>query len=110
LVKVIDPDTLDCNLIFIPNAFTPSSSLGRNDVFGVSNPYSVDEFISFEVFDRWGGRIFNAPTVFDTWDGTVQGQPANAGTFFVPASIPMRGNRTDQGGQRYAAPINKEAR
>jgi len=81
LVKVIDPDTLDCNLIFIPNAFTPSSSLGRNDVFGVSNPYSVDEFISFEVFDRWGGRIFNAPTVFDTWDGTVQGQPANAGTF-----------------------------
>ncbi len=81
LVNVIDPDTLDCNLIFIPNAFTPSASAGRNDAFGVSNPYSVDEFISFEVFDRWGGRVFNADTVFDTWDGTAQGQPTNAGVF-----------------------------
>ncbi|MBL7796772.1 MAG: gliding motility-associated C-terminal domain-containing protein [Saprospiraceae bacterium] len=81
LVNVIDPDTLNCNLIFIPNAFTPSASPGRNDLFGVSNPYSVDEFISFEVFDRWGGRVFNAETVFDTWDGTAQGQPANAGVF-----------------------------
>ncbi|MCB0545798.1 MAG: gliding motility-associated C-terminal domain-containing protein, partial [Saprospiraceae bacterium] len=54
---------------------------GRNDVFGISNPYSVDEFISFEVFDRWGGRVFNAPTVFDTWDGTAHGDPLNAGVF-----------------------------
>ena len=81
LVNVIDPDTLNCNLIFVPNAFTPSTSAGRNDAFGVSNPYSVDEFISFEVFDRWGGRVFNAETVFDTWDGTAQGKPANAGVF-----------------------------
>ncbi|MCB0533107.1 MAG: gliding motility-associated C-terminal domain-containing protein [Lewinellaceae bacterium] len=80
-IKVIDPDTLDCNIIFIPNAFTPSASPGRNDVFGISNPYSVDEFISFEVFDRWGGRVFNAPTVFDTWDGTFQGDALNAGVF-----------------------------
>lgn len=80
-IKVIDPDTLDCNLIFIPNAFTPSASFGRNDVFGLSNPYAVDEFISFEVFDRWGGRVFNAPTAFDTWDGTFQGEALNAGVF-----------------------------
>lgn len=80
-IKVIDPDTLDCNLIFIPNAFTPSASPGRNDVFGISNPYAVDEFISFEVLDRWGGRVFDAPTVFDTWDGTFQGQALNAGVF-----------------------------
>lgn len=81
LIKVIDPDTLDCNQIFIPNAFTPGGSPGRNDLFSVSNPYSVDEFISFEVFDRWGGRVFNAATVFDAWDGTFQGQPANPGVF-----------------------------
>jgi gliding motility-associated-like protein len=80
-IKVIDPDTLDCNLIFIPNAFTPSASQGRNDVFGISNPYSVDEFISFEVFDRWGGRVFNATTVFETWDGSFQGEALNAGVF-----------------------------
>lgn len=80
-IKVIDPDTLDCNTIFIPNAFTPGSSFGRNDVFGISNPFAVDEFISFEVFDRWGGRVFNAETPFDAWDGTMKGQPANPGVF-----------------------------
>lgn len=81
LIKVIDPDTLDCNKIFIPNAFTPSASPGRNDLFGISNPYSIDQYISFEVFDRWGGRVFNAPTEFDAWDGTFQGQPLNAGVY-----------------------------
>lgn len=80
-VNVIDPDTLDCNKIFIPNAFTPSGSPGRNDVFGISNPYAVDEFISFEVFDRWGGRLFNAKTAFETWDGQANGQPTNPGVF-----------------------------
>lgn len=81
LVKVIDPDTLDCNKIFIPNAFTPTASAGRNDVFAISNPYSVDEFISFEVFDRWGGRVFSAVTPLDSWDGTFQGQQLNPGVF-----------------------------
>ncbi len=81
LITVIDPDTLDCNQVFIPNAFTPGGSPGRNDLFSISNPYSVDEFISFEVFDRWGGRVFNAATVFDAWDGQFQGQPVNPGVF-----------------------------
>lgn len=78
-VNVIDPDTLDCSRIFIPNAFTPGGSPGHNDRFGISNPFAVDDFISFEVFDRWGGRVFNAETPFDTWDGTAQGQPLNPG-------------------------------
>lgn len=80
-VNVIDPDTLDCNKIFIPNAFTPSRSSGRNDVFGISNPFSVNDFISLEVFDRWGGRVFDAKDQFETWDGTVSGTPANPGMF-----------------------------
>lgn len=80
-VNVIDPDTLDCNQIFIPNAFTPGGSPGRNDVFGLSNPFAVDEFISFEIFDRWGGRVFNAQTAFETWDGQASGQPVNPGVF-----------------------------
>ncbi|MBK8555750.1 MAG: gliding motility-associated C-terminal domain-containing protein [Lewinellaceae bacterium] len=80
-VKVIDPDTLDCTKIFIPNAFTPNASPGRNDRFGVSNPFAVNDFISFEVFDRWGGRVFNAMSAQDTWDGTSQGKAMNPGLF-----------------------------
>jgi gliding motility-associated-like protein len=80
-VDVIDPDTLDCSRIFIPNAFTPGGTPGRNDLFGISNPFAVSGFISFEVFDRWGGRVFNAENAFKTWDGTFQGKPVNPGVF-----------------------------
>ena len=78
---VIDPDTLDCNKIFIPNAFTPGSSPGRNDLFGISNPFAVNEFISFEIFDRWGGRVFAAEDANSQWDGSAQGQPLNPGVY-----------------------------
>jgi gliding motility-associated-like protein len=80
-VRVIDPETLDCNLIFIPNAFSPGETPHINDVFGISNPFAVDEFISFEIFDRWGGRVFAANTQFDTWDGMSNGKPNNPGVF-----------------------------
>jgi gliding motility-associated-like protein len=80
-VNVIDPDTLDCSQIFIPNAFTPGFSAGRNDRFFVSNSFAITDFISFEVFDRWGGRVFNAESAQDYWDGTFGGQPLNAGIF-----------------------------
>ncbi len=80
-VNVIDPDTLDCNKIFIPSAFTPGSSFGRNDAFGISNPFAVTDFISFEVYDRWGGRVFAAENANSQWDGKVQGQPLNPGVF-----------------------------
>ena len=81
MVNVIDPDTLDCNKIFIPNAFTPGSSAGRNDVFGISNPFAVNDFISFEIFDRWGGRVFAAEDAKSQWDGCAQGQPLNPGVY-----------------------------
>jgi gliding motility-associated-like protein len=90
-VNVIDPDTLDCSTIFIPNAFTPGASPGRNDVFGISNPFAVDEFISFEIFDRWGGRVFNASTPFDNWDGSFEGQPVNPGVFLYRLRYKCKG-------------------
>jgi gliding motility-associated-like protein len=80
-INVIDPNTLDCEKIFLPNAFTPSGSPGRNDRFGISNPFAVPDFISFEVFDRWGGRVFEGADRFDTWDGLFNGQPVNPGMF-----------------------------
>lgn len=97
-VKVIDPDTLDCNLIFIPNAFTPASSPGRNDLFTIGNPYAVDDFISFEVFDRWGGRVFAAASAFDGWDGTFQGQPLNSGLFLYRLRYRCKGEERVKSG------------
>ena len=67
--------------MFIPNAFTPNGTPNLNDKFGISNPFAINEFISFEIFDRWGGRVFNATSSLDTWDGTAQGQALNPGVF-----------------------------
>lgn len=97
-VDVIDPDTLDCNKIFIPNAFTPGASPGRNDAFGVSNKFAIDEFISFEIFDRWGGRVFAATDVTQDWDGTFQGQPVNPGVFLYRLRFKCKGEEKVKAG------------
>ncbi|MBL7808333.1 MAG: gliding motility-associated C-terminal domain-containing protein [Saprospiraceae bacterium] len=97
-VTVIDPATLDCNEIFIPNAFTPTETPNLNDVFGISNPFAVDEFISFEVFDRWGGRVFSAETPFDSWDGNSNGKPANPGVFLYRLHYKCKGEEKVRAG------------
>ena len=97
-VNVIDPDTLDCSNIFLPNAFTPSASFGRNDLFRVSNPYAIDEFISLEVFDRWGGRMFNATSAFDAWDGTFSGKAVNPGVFLYRLRYKCEGEQKVKAG------------
>lgn len=77
-ISVIDPDDLDCEQVYLPNAFTPNSD-GRNDVFGISNPYAIQDLVSFEIFDRWGGRVFFTDDVFSAWDGSFKGQAVNPG-------------------------------
>lgn len=79
-LTVIDPDELDCNNILLPSAFTPNGD-GLNDEFGISNPFALQELLSFEVFDRWGGRVFFTTDPFGKWDGLFDGSPVNPGVF-----------------------------
>ncbi len=76
--NIIDPDDLDCNSIFLPTAFTPNSD-GLNDTYGISNPYAIPELVTFEIYDRWGNRIFATADPFQRWDGFYRGEPVNAG-------------------------------
>lgn len=78
LIEVIDPDDLDCNAIFLPNAFTPNGD-GLNDTYGISNPYSVQELLSFDIIDRWGNRVFSTTDPFSRWDGFYRGVAVNSG-------------------------------
>jgi gliding motility-associated-like protein len=76
--NVIDPNDLDCNQVALPNAFTPNGD-GLNDTFGISNPFAVEELLAFEIYDRWGNRMFATNDPFQRWDGTYKGQEANPG-------------------------------
>jgi gliding motility-associated-like protein len=79
-ITVIDPANLDCGKIYLPKAFTPNND-NLNDTYGISNPYAVQEgnLLSFEIFDRWGSRVFSSENPFTQWDGSFNGQAVNPG-------------------------------
>ena len=68
--------------VFVPNAFTPNND-GSNDLF---RPINIDDYPGsvFEVFDRWGMRVFRStgPTLLDySWNGNYNGNPQPSDTY-----------------------------
>lgn len=64
---------------FVPNAFTPNGD-GENDVFKpVWRNVTVKRF---EVFSRWGERVYEFKGQADGWDGIMpNGKPAEPGMY-----------------------------
>ncbi|MFT6338224.1 MAG: gliding motility-associated-like protein [Saprospiraceae bacterium] len=79
-INVIDPDKLDCSNLFLPNAFTPNNDQ-LNDRYGISSLFLIDQMEYFEIYDRWGGKMWTAINKTDTWDGSFKGQPVNSGMY-----------------------------
>lgn len=78
--QVIDPSTLDCGEVFLPKAFTPNGiGPSENETFGISNPFAIQELVSFEIYDRYGGQMFQTTDAFTRWDGSFKNQPVNPG-------------------------------
>lgn len=79
-LQVIDPTTLDCSDVFLPKAFTPNG-IGpvENETFGISNPFAIQELVSFEIYDRYGAQMFQTTDAFARWDGNFKGQPVHPG-------------------------------
>ncbi len=82
LVQVFDPDNFDCTQLLLPAAFSPNR-LGpeSNEAFGISNAATLQEFSVFEVYDRWGNRVFATEDPFRRWDGSYEGEPAMPGVY-----------------------------
>ncbi|MBK9255350.1 MAG: gliding motility-associated C-terminal domain-containing protein [Saprospiraceae bacterium] len=79
-IFVADKEKLDCNNLLLPKAFTPNND-GLNDTYGISNTFIIEKLEYFEVYDRWGAKIWSAQSVIDQWDGTFDKQPLNPGNF-----------------------------
>ncbi len=79
-ISVIDPAQLDCEQLFMANGFTPNND-STNDTYGISNPFAIEEFISIEILDRWGGRVFFSDDKFAQWDGSFQGAELLPGVY-----------------------------
>jgi gliding motility-associated-like protein len=99
-VKVVDPKNLDCSKLFVPNAFSPNDN-GINEKFYISNPESVDEIISFEILDSWGGRMYftiDKKPLDGGWDGTFNGTPVNPQVYLWKARYKCKGQELSQFG------------
>ncbi len=80
--------------VYVPSAMHPGGLANDNNYLNVyANPASVASISRFEIFDRWGNRVFQRSSVPVSlllqrdyaWDGTHDGQDAAPGvyTYFV---------------------------
>lgn len=90
-VTVIDPDSLDCSVAYLPKAFTPNFD-GLNDTYGIDNSLVLDDIVSFEIFDKWGERVFYTTEAEERWDGSFNGTEMTAGIYIYKVVYLCDGN------------------
>ena len=88
-LKVTSPGCIDISshkitilsscFIDLPNSFTPNGD-GLNDYFYPLNALKADN-INFQVFNKWGQKIFESHNYKSKWDGTFHGQPQDSGIY-----------------------------
>jgi gliding motility-associated-like protein len=63
----------DCSILVVPDAFSPNGD-GVNDTYVIQGlDYYPNN--SFQVFNRWGSKVFERSPYRNTWDGTNEGTP-----------------------------------
>lgn len=91
----------DCGQMFVPNAFSPNGQDSpENETLKVYG-YCLETF-SFQVFNRWGQKVFETTDQTVGWDGTFNGEDLNSGVFvyrlegkgFDGKGYSMKGNVT----------------
>ncbi|MCB0637076.1 MAG: PKD domain-containing protein, partial [Lewinella sp.] len=66
----------ELSLVYLPNAFSPNDD-GTNDFFqGYFNQDVNATSFVLQVFDRWGGLLWETDDPTAGWNGKVRGQPA----------------------------------
>ncbi|MEO6133918.1 MAG: PKD domain-containing protein [Ginsengibacter sp.] len=65
--------------IYVPTAFTPNND-GLNDVI---SPYliGIKSLSFFDIYDRWGRKIFSTNQMNKGWDGFVDGRVPDTGSY-----------------------------
>jgi gliding motility-associated-like protein len=77
--------------LFVPNAFTPTGTIGSNDFF-MAKGYGIKEF-QMMIFNRWGEKIFETNDLYTGWDGTYKGKIVAQDVYVYKIfAIPISGN------------------
>ena len=65
--------------VWLPNAITPYDV--ANTEFGYYTELQYIESVHFEVYNRWGNRIFESTKIGQYWDGTYKGKECQRGLY-----------------------------
>jgi gliding motility-associated-like protein len=65
---------------YAPTAFTPNGD-GINDQFGIFGPKGKLDQYFFQIYDRFGGLVFETNDKNLNWDGMIKNKPAPSGTY-----------------------------
>lgn len=79
-VYVAEKDSLNCDKLLLPKAFTPNND-GLNDLYGISNTFLPESLDFFEIYDRWGEKVWETTEITGQWDGTKGGSPLGTGMY-----------------------------
>jgi gliding motility-associated-like protein len=85
--------------IYVPTAFSPNGD-GINDYFTLFSGPQVSRIVSLQVFDRWGGYVYEAENlvpgeVSGAWDGSFRGRVVEAGPYVYVALLEMTDGRRE---------------
>jgi gliding motility-associated-like protein len=75
-----------CGQVFVPEAFSPNGD-GQNDILYVRG--DCIKTMQFDVFDRWGNKVFATDDKSIGWNGTYKGQPMNTGSYSYVVTATM---------------------
>ena len=68
--------------VYVPNAIHPGSIYEENQQLRpYLGPFQVTDY-QLQVFDRWGGLLFQSQEITQGWDGTLAGDPLPSGTYY----------------------------
>ncbi len=92
ITVVVDPTAH----VYAPTAFSPNQD-GHNDLFTLYGNPVVKEVLDLQVFDRWGGLVWQKPAgAPGEWDGTRFGEPLGTGTYVYRGSLLLRDGTTSE--------------
>lgn len=87
---------LPCGRVFLPNAFSPNGDLSNEELCVMG---SCIVTLQFQIFDRWGNKVFETTDPRICWDGNYNGKPMNPGVFYYHMSaVTNNGETTEQKG------------
>lgn len=80
VVSVLSENEIRCGNILLPKAFTPNND-GLNEEYGISNAFIIDELRRFEIYNKWGLKLFETSNKNAMWNGNYDNMPSPPGTY-----------------------------